>query len=164
MSYSLVLSVAGLMCNGFGVLLLAHEVYLAHQTEDFLIFIRQALNYAKALHADPLGQSQRDLEALETKIKEGTATIHEKLAHSLQKAVRGLPLTEDQLKAIQDHGKQVAEDVTTSLEEKAKAFDARVTPARLKVRRKLLMFGVVLLLLGNILQGFGAYYGVPLTP
>ncbi|MDO9467990.1 MAG: hypothetical protein Q7J36_11885 [Thiobacillus sp.] len=163
MSYALALSIAGLTCNGFGVLLLAREVYLAHKTEDFIIFLRQSLNYAKALRADPLGQSQRDLEELEAKIKAGTATSQERLAHALQEAVRGLPLTADQLKAMEDHGKQVADEVTTSLTEKAQAFDARVTPARLKSRRNLLIFGVVLLLLGNFLQGLGAHFGVSPT-
>lgn len=164
MSYASLLSIAGLTCNGFGVLLLAHEVYLAHKTEEFIILIRRSLKYAEALRADPLGQSQRDALELGQKIKDGRATAEERIAHALQEAVRGLPLSQEHLNAITDRGSRMADECTNDLTLRAQEFDARVTPARLRRRRVLLVFGVILLLLGNVLQGFGAYSGTPPAP
>jgi len=164
MTTALVATLTGLMCNGVGVFLLAREVYWAHKTEDFVIFMRSAMRYAKALRADPLAQSERDLKELERKIEQGTASFEERMAAVQQRAARGLPLSDERLDEMKAGGEHMADDLIAELTVRAEHFDERVTPAILEQRRLALIAGVVLLLLGNLLQGFGAYIGSSTGP
>ena len=148
------LMLIGLGFNLAGVCLLAYEVRLAQNTEFFFLYMRQALRQAENLHADPVGQGRKDLEAVRKDMDKKTP--EEQLKWRMQEAIlRGeVPAwLEDEMK---EEAKRVLID---DIKQRNADFDERVSSRRLKRRRCLLRLGVLLIIIGVVFQGVATRSG-----
>lgn len=147
------LMLIGLGFNLAGVCLLAYEVWLAQNTEFFFLYMRQALRQAENLHADPVGQGRKDIEAERKNMDKKTP--EEQFAWRIQEAV----LRGDVPSWLEDGMKEQAENLVNDIRKKNADFDEQVSTRRLKRRRCLLRLGFLLIIIGIVLQGVGTKIG-----
>ena len=147
------LMLIGLGFNLAGVCLLAYEVRLAQNTEFFFLYMRQALRQAENLHTDPVDQGRKDLEAARKDMDKKTP--EEQLAWRMQEAI----LRGEVPAWLADGIKEQAENLVNDIRQKNAAFDHQAAPHVLERRRSLLRLGVLLIIIGIVLQGVATQSG-----